>query len=155
MKNSKLDEMQEMKLLEIEHRCCWMAIWGLVAVILFQGFLSKNGAFNTLGESVVLAVICIYQTIACIKNGIWDRKFQPKFSTNLGISLAAGVVMGGGWFAVSYYRYHALAGSIATFVVMMLSVTIFSQILLTLCSTAYHRRKAKLDAKADREESGD
>ena len=33
---SNLDELQELKLLKIEHNGCWLAFWGLLAVILTQ-----------------------------------------------------------------------------------------------------------------------
>lgn len=151
-KKSKLDEMQEMKLLNIEHHCCYIAIWGLLAVIVLQRLLDQKGVWNTTGESLVLLILSTYLVISCIKNGIWDRRLQPKFSTNMLISLVTGFVSGGAWFCITYYRYHALGGSIATFIVMMLFVTVLCQIALTLCTSAYHHRKAKLDAQADQEE---
>lgn len=36
---SQLDEMQEQKLLKIEHTSFWLAFWGLVAAILVQSAL--------------------------------------------------------------------------------------------------------------------
>ena len=35
-KKNRLDEMQEQKMLRIEHNCCWLAFFGLFAVILVQ-----------------------------------------------------------------------------------------------------------------------
>ena len=35
-KKSRLDEMQEQKMLQIEHNGCWLAFIGLFAVILVQ-----------------------------------------------------------------------------------------------------------------------
>ena len=45
---SNLDELQELKLLKIEHNGCWLAFWGLLAVILTQiaiGNDSKHGSY--------------------------------------------------------------------------------------------------------------
>ena len=39
---SNLDELQELKLLKIEHNGCWLAFWGLLAVILTQNAASKD-----------------------------------------------------------------------------------------------------------------
>ena len=41
MKN-RLDEMQEQKLLKIEHNGCWLAFYGLAAVIMIQLFLCQS-----------------------------------------------------------------------------------------------------------------
>ena len=41
MKNvkSNLDEMQEAKLLQIEHKGCWLAFWGLLAAMIVELFV--------------------------------------------------------------------------------------------------------------------
>lgn len=36
MKKNNLDEMQEQELLKIEHNGCWLAFWGLLAVMAVQ-----------------------------------------------------------------------------------------------------------------------
>jgi len=33
---NRLDEMQEQKMLQIEHNACWLAFWGLLAVMFGQ-----------------------------------------------------------------------------------------------------------------------
>ena len=35
-RKNRLDEMQEQKLLKIEHNACWLAFWGLLAVMFGQ-----------------------------------------------------------------------------------------------------------------------
>ena len=36
MKKSNLDERQEQDLLKIEHNACWLAFWGLLAVLVVE-----------------------------------------------------------------------------------------------------------------------
>lgn len=150
---NKLDEMQEQKLLKIEHRCYAIAFWGLLIAIYFQIAIGNSSIENIGGESIVLAIMSIYMLVGCIKNGIWDRTFKPTMKTNIIISLVAGLLYGGFWFIVSYHNYHALVGSIATFVIMFIfiSVTVFA--LLSFTMALYKRKKEKLDKKADEEES--
>src|SRR3712207_7640165 len=84
MKKNKLDEMQEQKLLKIEHNGMWIAFWGLLAAILFQTIFEKG---NFTGEWIVFMVMSLYTLFACIKNGI-DRKSTRLNSSHANISYA-------------------------------------------------------------------
>lgn len=91
-RNNNLDEMQEAKLLKIEHFGLWIAFWGLVAAVIIQMALGAD--FKQLaGEWIILMVVCIYLVAACLKNGIWDRHLKPNLKTNLLLSLLAAVVV--------------------------------------------------------------
>ena len=60
---SNLDELQELKLLKIEHNGCWLAFWGLLAVILTQiaiGEMTANRIFPENG-SYLCALLYILQ----------------------------------------------------------------------------------------------
>ena len=149
---SNLDEMQELKLLKIEHSACWIAFWGLVSAIMIQLALGNDSWKNIIGETSVLLVVSVYLTITCTKNGIWDRKLKPNLNTNLFISILVGIVVGCFWFITSYYRYHALIGSIATFIFMMILTSILCFSTLTFCCRIYKNHKDKLDTDADKEE---
>ncbi len=149
---SNLDEMQEMQLLKIEHRGCWLGIWGLVIAIIIQNALG-DGFENVIGESIVLLVLSGYLLFACIKNGIWDRKLKPNLKTNLLVSLLTSVASGIFWFIVSYYRYHILLNSVMTFVFMTISVFILVMLCLSFFSFVYKKRKNRLDMQIDKEES--
>ncbi len=154
MKKSKsnLDEMQEQKLLKIEKYGFWLVFWGLVIDIYVQ-IAMGNGGFEYIGgEAIVLLIASVYVSAACTKNGIWDRKLKPDFKTNLILSLAAGLVVGIFWFIVSYCRYHALAGSFATFAVMFISVSVLSFAALCITAGFYKRRRNKLEENTDKEE---
>lgn len=147
---SNLDEMQEKKLLEIEHNTYNLALISLIVAIFVQNIFSFQ---NTMGETIVLIIICLYSSLASIKNGIWDRTFKPDFNTNIKLSLIASLVNGGCWFAISYHNYHSLSGSIATFVFMVIFTFFLTLGLLTVTSKIYKNKKVKLDELADQEEN--
>lgn len=92
MKNNKLDERQEQVLEKIESRGCWIAFWGLLAAILAQSLMGR-GAESFAGEWIVFFVLSVYLLAGCLKNGIWDRRFEPKASTNIKASLISGAVI--------------------------------------------------------------
>lgn len=151
-KKNNLDEMQEQKLLKIEHTCCWIAFWGLVASILIQ-ILCNHGQIQYMaGELAVLFVLGSYMSAACIKNGIWDRVLKPTWKTNLTLSLVTGTVMGLVWFINSYYRYHKLLGSLATFAFMFGFTSLLCYAALSVYTQLYKKRRAELEAENDRGE---
>lgn len=83
-KKSNLDEMQEQELLKVEHNGCWIAFWGLQAAIIIQSILFGSQDCKTLaGEGIVFIVLSIYIAVACVRRGIWDRRFQMNAKTNL------------------------------------------------------------------------
>lgn len=80
---SNLDERQELTLLQIEHNGCWLAFWGLLLALSVQLILGNNSIGALAGEWAVFMFLALYLMIACIRNGIWDRKWKPNFKTNL------------------------------------------------------------------------
>ena len=93
MKKNNLDEMQEQALLKIEHNGCWLAFWGLLAVMAVQMVMRVPGR-QMLGEWIVFMVLALYIVIACLRKGIWDRHLKANRKTNLIISLLAGAAAG-------------------------------------------------------------
>ena len=152
---NRLDEMQEKKLLQIEHTCFWICFWGLFVVIYAQIAVGNGGFENIGGECLILSAASIYLLIGCIKNGIWDRQLKPNFKTNLIISLMTSFVFGGFWFIVSYHNYRNLVGSIATFVFMAISIFIIALILLSISLKLYQKKVDKLNEKAEQDENED
>lgn len=142
---SNLDEMQELKLLKIEHNGCWIAFWGLVAAIFIQQVIFGNDFKNIVGECLILIVLSVYITASCIKNGIWDRKLKANSKTNFTVSLVGGLVVGTFWFIISYKNFHSLIGSIATFFVMLLLTLVLCFILLSIFSAIYRKKKQKME----------
>ena len=93
-RNDNLDERQEQILLHIEHNACWGMFWGLLAAMLVQKIFFADGHLLTIGEWIVFMGAAIYMTCACIRNGIWDRRFTADNRTNLILSLIVGTAVG-------------------------------------------------------------
>lgn len=149
-KKSNLDEMQEQKLLKIEHNAAWLAFWGLAAVILAQIVILGQNIFKEIaGELLVLGVVSLYIIYGCLKNEIWDRKLNPTPKTNIIVSSLSGFVCGAVYFISSYINYHKLLGSLATGVFMFISVFTLTFIALTVCCSLYKKRIRTLEESND------
>lgn len=148
--NNNLDERQEQKLLQIEHNGCWFAFWGLMAALLIQMALGR-GLSSIIGEWIVFMALALYLSVACMKNGIWDRKLKPNFKTNMIISTIASLVVGVLWFGISYHNYHKLVGSIATGVFMFVLTGALCMAGLSFSSWIYKKRVEKMEMSEDEE----
>lgn len=151
-KKNNLDEMQEQKLLKIEHYGFWFVYWGLLATILLQVTLAtdvKNLFHNIAGEWLVFMFVSIYMLIACLINGIWDRKLKPNLKTNISLSLLSGTLCGVVFFASSYYKYGKLAGAAATGIFTFVQIFVLSIAALTFCVLIYKKRVRKLETEVE------
>ena len=149
-RKNNLDEMQEQKLLKIEHNGVWLAFWGLAVSILIQGLNSGVNEFrNIIGELVVFLGLDLYLLVACIKNGIWDRKLRANAKTNVIVSLVGGTIIGLLYFTSSYLKYHKLLGSIATGIIMLSTTALLTFITLSVCASIYKKRVKKLEEDGD------
>ena len=149
-RKNNLDEMQEQKMLKIEHYGFWLAFWGLLAAILIQNFLcEENSPRNITGELIVLICISVYTLVSCLISGIWDRNLKPNLKTNVMISLISGFVCGMFFFFFSYYKYAKLAGSIATGIMLFLEIFVLTLGLLSLCAFIYKKRVKKLESEEE------
>ena len=151
---SNLDEMQEAKLLGIEHNGCWLAFWGLLAAIVVQLFIFGVENFRYIaGEWVVFMALAVYLGEACLRNGIWDRRLKADRKTNLIASLvaaaAAGLVSG----AVVLARYHSVSGAVASFVICFAAVFAACFLLLSLTAREYKKKLAKLEDESGEDEN--
>ncbi|MDD3393290.1 MAG: hypothetical protein PHG19_01435 [Anaerotignum sp.] len=148
-KNS-LDEMQEQKLLKIEHNGCWFAFWGLLATILIQTLLFDECTMRSIcGEWIIFMSLSLYLGISCLKNGIWDRKLKPNGKTNVKLSLISASVCGLIYFVSSYVKYHSLLGSVATALFMFISVFVLTLIALSFSLMLYHKRISKIETDCE------
>ena len=153
-KKNKLDEMQEQKLLRIEHNGCWFAFWALIAAMLIQMAVFGVTEFRTiLGEWIVFMALAWYLGIACLKNGIWDRRLEPNRKTNLVVSLIAAVAFSAVWAFISYIRWGDLYTAVLTF--GMLAVIFFALCFagLTIAAKLYRKRFEKLEQQNQDDES--
>lgn len=146
MKNNNLDEMQEQKLLKIEHNGFWIAFWGLAAAVVLQALVGGYPD-HIMGEVAVLLIISLYMLFGCLKNGIWDRRLKPNLKTNLLLSLAAGLFIGiFFWLRLGKWLVNPLhlltASAIAGIFTFFLTLGA-----LTLCSAIYKKRRSRLDAE--------
>lgn len=151
-KKNNLDEMQEQKLLKIEHYGFWFVYWGLLAAILLQVTLAadvKNLFHNIAGEWLVFMFVSIYMLIACLVNGIWDRRLKPNVKTNIILSLLSSTFCGVIFFASSYYKYGKLAGAAATGIVTFAQIFVLSIGALTFCVFIYKKRVRKLETESE------
>lgn len=155
MKNmrNKLDERQEQKLLQIEHNGCWFAFWALiVSLFVQQAIFGIEDWKHVAGEWIIFMCLALYLMIACMKNGIWDRKLEPNASTNFWVSLLSSVVFGAFVTVVNYLNYHSLEGAAACFVVfaVMLFLMIFS--VLSISSAIFKRKVRSMEESFEQKE---
>lgn len=157
MKN-KLDEMQEQKMLKIEHNGCWFAFWGLLAALFIQVLIYGYGNDSwryMVGEWIVFMCLALYIVIDCLRNGIWDRHLSPTLNVNICASAIGGVIVGVLNFTSSYRNYYMSAVAVATGIVSGIMVFILCFAGLTCCTFLYKKRVAHMeqeDAEEDEEE---
>ncbi|WP_252232366.1 DUF6773 family protein [Clostridium sp. ZBS15] len=145
-RKNKLDEMQEQKLLKIERNGMWFVFWGLFATILIQSSIGKG---DIIGELIVFMCLSIYIVFACLKNGIWDRKLEANIKTNIIVSSISGVLCGVTSFISSYLKYEKLLNSIATGIIMLISVFALAFVTLTVFSSIYKKRVKKIEENCE------
>lgn len=152
MRKNNLDEMQEKKLLNIEHNGMWLAFWGLLAVMIIQ--ICMGADFKQYaGEWVVFLLLCIYTLICSIKNGIWDRHLKPNLRTNALISLlgalAVSVVCG----ITSYHNYRPSRLFLVIFSGVFAGAFTFIVCIavLQILSYLYKKRKENLEQACDKD----
>lgn len=144
-RKNRLDEMQEQKLLQIEHNGCWLAFWGLLIVLFVQVFLYGRDFERIMGEWVVFMCLAIYIVVSCLKNGIWDRRHAPVPAVNLKSSLLAGGVSGLIFGVVKYHEYQAILGAAASgvFIAIFVFASCFAG--LSVLSYFYRERAYRLE----------
>ncbi len=150
---NNLDEMQEQKLLKIEHNGCWFAFWGLFISMIVQNTIFGNQGPYVLGEWILFMCLSIYLAVACIKNGIWDRRLKAEPVTNLLMSLVGGVVMAVIMFIQVYNRSGMIGGSVCAAIFAGGFVFALCFLALTFFTGMYHKRVAKMEAEESEEEN--
>ena len=148
---NNLDEMQEQKLLKIEHNGCWFAFWGLLIAILVQTVLyaGPEQMQYMLGEWIVFMCLCVYLGTACLKNGIWDRRLKADPATNLLFSLGGGVVMAVVMFMTVYKRSGMIGGSVCVGLFSGGFVFVLCFIALTIGAGIYKKRVNEMEAEEE------
>lgn len=139
---NRLDEMQEQKMLRIEHNGCWLAFWGLVIALFAQLiYYGPDCADKIIGEFVMFMCLAIYIAAACVKNGIWDRKLAPTWKMNLCASLLAGVVGGIVRFLILFRAYQSVEACGAAGVITGINIFIICFVVLSISLLVYKWRE--------------
>lgn len=150
MKKNNLDERQEQKLLQIEHNGCWFAFWGLLIAMAVQ-MIIKVDMRSIAGEWIVFMLLSLYMSVACIKNGIWDRKLKANRKTNFVTSVIAALASGIIFAIISYVNWESIEGALATFVIVAIFVFISCFIALSVSAKAYKDRITKMESEFEEE----
>lgn len=147
---NNLDERQEQALLKIEHTGCWLAFWGLLIALMVQVIAFGPDMGRLAGEWIVFMILSIYLVAACLKNGIWDRHFQPNAKTNLSVSLVAGLAVGLFTLAVGLTRFPGKPWGVAAAAFLGAAVSFALCFgLLSLMAAAYKRRQRAMEAESE------
>lgn len=151
-RKSNLDEMQEQKLLRVEHNGVWLAFWGLLAVMIIQMLIYGVGIRQQLvGEWIVFMCLAVYMLIGCIRIGVWDRRFRADGKTNLRISLAASLLTGFIMAMISYRSFQEITAAFITFAMNVVIVFVAVLLALTVTARIYKKRLAKLEQEDESE----
>ena len=145
-RKKRLNEMNEQKMLRIEHNGCWLAFWGLVVVIFGQLILyGEDRSELFFGEWIVFMCLAVYIAGACIKNGIWDRNLKPSWKVNLCASAAAGLAGGAIRFFAAYYRYGSVQGALAVGCIICMNIFVICFLVMSLALWVYRKRVERLE----------
>lgn len=149
-RKNKLDEMQEQRMLQIESRGCWIAFIGLMVMIAAQlVYYGMDCREQIMGETIVFLCMGCYSLFECVKNGLWDRKFEPSFKVNLCASLIAAGVSGVLKLLIVYRERGAddtaVNAGTAAAGVMAVNTFILCFLILSVMLVVYRWRKNKLE----------
>lgn len=148
---NNLDEMQEQKLLRIEHNGCWLAFWGMLAALMIQPVLFDGDFRIIAGEWIVFMVLAVYISAACLRSGIWSRSLRMDTRTNALVSLAAGCVVFLFILVTTGIRYGSWAGALAGGLIGGGTVFVLCLAALALAARATRKKLQQLEAEPEEE----
>ncbi|MBQ9249730.1 MAG: hypothetical protein IJ179_05120 [Oscillospiraceae bacterium] len=151
-RENQLDEMQELKLLKIEHNGFWLAFWGLLVAMAVQILLIGQEFRYIAGEWIMFMALCLYVGIATAQAGIYDRHIQIGWKSSLLLSLLAGFVFFLFQFSFTYSRYGMLSGSLAGAAISGVIVIVACFIGLMLTGRYVKKRQESLEAEEEEED---
>lgn len=143
---NNLDERQENKLLHIEKNGFWFMFWALFASMFLQMFLSVENLIECIAaEWIIFMCTAVYVAVACLKNGIWDRKLKADPKTNLIISLIAAVFCGVVNAVINYRSFGSVQAAVWCLVICLILVAAVCFCVLSLCTMFYKKRLRKME----------
>lgn len=157
MIKNNLDEMQESKLLKIEHNACWIAYCGIILAIVIQLIISAVTGKNisVAGETAVLIIMNIYIVFSSIRNAVRykDTTSGMKAYTliilliSLGVSLFEGIM--------SFIEQQNILFSILYFILMFAVLFVSLMALCIIFRVLFKHKEKKMDELADEDEDDD
>ncbi len=148
MKNNKnkLDEMQELNLLNIEKNGASIMFFGLVIAIVIQAIIFQDELLKyTAGETIVLLTGGVYMLGSCLKKGIWARRTPAASGANLLISFISSGVFSILFGVINYIRFGTLHAAITSALRFFLFIFILCFIVLTVLAGVYKKRNKTLE----------
>ena len=148
-RKNNLDEMQEQKMLKIEHNGFWLLYWGLFAALLIQAVLYRGDLHAMTGELILLMAASVYIVIAELHAGLWSRNLKPNLRTNVASSMVGAVVVF--LFSVVFYLRMEMPGWLMFLCAAISAVCTFglTLFLLQICARRYRKRRAQLDRDSE------
>lgn len=150
-----LDEMQEQRMLQIEHNGFWLAYFGLAVTIVGQAvYYGRGSMYRVAGEFIVFMCLSAYLVIASIKNDIWDRHFEPTWKVNLCAGVIAAVVGGFFQFLIEYHDQQDGIVSFQKAVRGGIYMGVTCMLLLSAAALIFRKRQERFekDEESDEEE---
>ncbi len=148
---NNLDEQQELKLLRIESRGCWLAFWGLLLTLIVESVVIKDLRVIS-GEWILFMGLALYLGISCMRAGIWDRRLDMSRKTCLLTSLVAALCAAIFLFVFSYVRYQNLVVSLASAAIMGAFCFGLGYPGMRLAARATKKRQDELNAEPEDED---
>lgn len=149
-RKNRLDEMQEQKMLHIEHNGYWIAYIGLAVAILAQIiYYGPDYSDKIGGEFFIFMVLSANTLIGCVRYSVWDRRFAPTWKVNICASLIAGVIGGVFHFFATYFKYHTWKGCAAAGVILGINIFVCTFALMSLVLAAFKFRERRLEKESE------
>ncbi len=148
MKNNKnkLDEMQELNLLNIEKNGAWLMFFGLLIAIVIQAIIFQDELLKyTAGETIVLLTGGVYMLGSSLKKGIWARRTPATACANLLISFISSGVFSILFGVINYARLGTLQAAVFSALGFFLFIFILCFIVLTVLAGVYKKRNKTLE----------
>ncbi len=149
--NERLDEMQEQKLLKIEHNMAWFTFGMLVLAIILQMIFceSENMAVAIRGESIILLLASLYTCFSSVKHGVISRRPAKIKQQNIAGTIVGGVGFGAVLGIIVFRHSGDPILSLAFFSVTSVFLCALIGLMLFVTTKAYKKRMKQLEEEKD------
>ena len=150
----KVDERQEMDLLQVEHNSFYLMYFLLLIEMVIQGIILDEGD-KIFGEWIVFMIVSAFALVGWTRKGVWSYQYRkvPGIKSHLLGSLAAGVVGGILGFCGGLKRNPGNISALMMVVVCMAAGTFVATfVLFLICGAIARKREKKLEMEAIEDE---